>query len=102
MDTKPTKKANLGDKQPLHKMMDANRNGKVTVDECVAFWTARFSDIDRNKDGSISKDEFDKEVVEWYSISVVDKDGSVTTAEFTNRWVGSCQAEKLKKSLGKK
>lgn len=96
-DTKTNKKANFGEKRPLHKMMDSNRNGEVTVDECVAFWTARFADIDGNKDGSISKDEFDKKVVEWYSISDVDKDGSVTTVEFANRWVGTCQAEKLKK-----
>jgi hypothetical protein len=68
----------------------------------VAFWAVRFADIDGNKDGSISKNEFDKKVVEWYSIAGVDKDDSVNTTEFTNRWVGTCQAEKLKKSLSKK
>jgi len=81
--------------------MDANKDGKVTSDECVVFWTVRFADIDGNNDGSITKDEFDTKVVEWYSIIDVNKDGSVTTVEFTDRWVGTCQAEKLKKSLSK-
>jgi Ca2+-binding EF-hand superfamily protein len=101
-DAKPAKKATKGNKHSLHKNMDANKNGKVTSEECVAFWTVRFADIDGNNDNTISKDEFDKNVVEWYSIVDVNKDGSVTTVEFTDRWVGACQAEKLKKSLSKK
>jgi Ca2+-binding EF-hand superfamily protein len=92
-DAKPAKKATKGNKHSLHKNMDSNKNGKVTSDECVAFWTVRFADIDGNKDGSITKAEFDTKVVEWYSIIDVNKDGSVTTVEFTDRWVGPCQAE---------
>jgi len=100
-DVKPAKKAIKGNKHSLHKNMDANKNGKVTSEECVAFWTVRFADFDGNNDGSITKDEFDTKVVEWYSIMDVNKDGSVTTVEFTDRWVGACQAEKMKKSLSK-
>ncbi|MFH1029149.1 MAG: hypothetical protein V1791_14190 [Pseudomonadota bacterium] len=101
-DAKPSKKAAQGDKKSLHKMMDSNRDTKVSVDECVTFWTVRFAENDANKDGAISKAEFDKKVVEWYSIIDVNKDGSVTTVEFTDRWVGTCQAEKMKKSLSSK
>lgn len=98
--TKPSKKAAKGNTRSLHKSMDVNKDGKVSSDECIVFWTIRFSDNDGNKDGAISKDEFDKKVVEWYSISDVNKDGSITITEFTNRWVGRCQAEQIKKSLG--
>jgi len=71
----------------------------VSVGECVTFRTVRFAENDTNKDGAITKAEFDKKVVEWYSIISVNKDGSVTTVEFTDRWVGTCQAEKMKKAL---
>jgi Ca2+-binding EF-hand superfamily protein len=101
-DAKSSIKTSQGKAKSIHKNMDTNKNGKVTVNECVTFWTVRFADNDANKDGSITKDEFDKKVVEWFSISDVNKDGSVTTVEFTDRWVGMCQAEKLKKSLSKK
>ncbi|MDD2338349.1 MAG: hypothetical protein PHD01_17465 [Geobacteraceae bacterium] len=101
-EAKPSKKAAQGDKKSLHTMMDSNRDKKVSVDECVTFWTVRFADNDANKDGALSKAEFDKKVVEWYSIIDVNKDGSVTTAEFTDRWVGICQAKKLKKALSSK
>jgi len=98
-DIKPAKKAAKGNKHSLHKNMDANKNGKVTSEECVAFWTVKFAENDGDKNGSLTKEEFDTKVVEWYSIADVNKDGSVTTVEFTDRWVGACQAEKLKKSL---
>jgi Ca2+-binding EF-hand superfamily protein len=101
-DGKPSKKTAQGDKKSLHKMMDVNKNTKVSVDECVTFWTVRFADNDENKDGAISKAEFDKKVVEWFSIVDVNKDGSVTITEFTDRWVGTCQAEKMKKALSSK
>lgn len=101
-DAKPVKKAAKGNKNSLRKNMDANKNGKVTKEECVAFWTVRFADIDGNKDDSITMNEFDTKVVEWFSISDVNKDGSVTTVEFTDRWVGKCQAEQLKKAMNSK
>lgn len=100
-EVKPAKKATKANKHSLHKNMDANKNGKVTSEECVAFWTVRFADIDDNKDDTITKTEFDTKVVEWFSISDVDKDGSVTTVEFTDRWVGKCQAEQLKKAMSR-
>ncbi|MGA7826736.1 MAG: EF-hand domain-containing protein [Geobacteraceae bacterium] len=93
---KTSKKAAHGIKQSMFKSMDANKDGKVTSDECVAFWTIRFADIDGNKDGKISKEEFNKNVMKWFSIVDANKDGSVTATEFTSRWVGPCQAEKSK------
>ncbi|MDD2319962.1 MAG: hypothetical protein PHO83_07930 [Geobacteraceae bacterium] len=101
-ETKPSQKATRSDNKPLHKSMDSNKNQKVTSDECVAFWTVRFAAIDENKDGSITKDEFGKKVIEWYSITDVNKDGSVTTVEYTDRWVGKCQADQIKKSMSSK
>ncbi len=101
-DAKSSKKATQEIKRSLFKSMDSNKSGKVSSDECVTFWTARFVDNDANKDGQITKDEYDKKVVEWFSIIDVNKDGSVTTTEFTDRWVGTCQAEKMMKTLSSK
>lgn len=101
-DAKSSQKTSQRKAKSLHKNMDTNKDGKVSVDECVTFWTIRFADNDANKDGSLSKGEFDKKVVEWFSISDVNKDGSVTTVEFTDRWVGTCQTEKAIKPLSSK
>jgi Ca2+-binding EF-hand superfamily protein len=98
-EAKTSKKSTHGGKHSLHKKMDSNRNGKVTGDECLAFWTVRFAEIDGNKDASIAKDEFGNKVVEWYSETDVNKDGSLTLTENTDYWVGTCQAEKMKKAL---
>lgn len=100
-DAKAAKKTAHKGKKSLHAKMDANRNGKVTGDECVAFWSIRFSDVDASKDGLIATDEFGNKVVEWYAIADVDKDGSVTVTEYADYWVGKCQAEKMQKALKK-
>lgn len=99
-DVKTPKKARHGSKQSLHRKMDANGNGKVTGDECTAFWTVMFTDVDANKDGLITRDEYGNKAVEWYSEFDVNKDGSVTITEYADYWVGTCKAEKMKKALG--
>ncbi|MCX5903950.1 MAG: hypothetical protein NTV89_10895, partial [Proteobacteria bacterium] len=40
------------------KKIDANKDGKIEDDECVAFWVAQTSDMDLNKDGKVTMDEF--------------------------------------------
>jgi len=100
-DGKAPAKASKNTKKSMYRQMDANADGKVTYDECVVFWTIRFSDIDKNKDGSMNRDEFGNKAVEWYSEMDVNKDGSVTITEYTNYWVDKCQAKKMKKAVSK-
>jgi len=40
------------------KKIDANQDGKISDDECAAFWAVNFYAADQNHDGKITLDEF--------------------------------------------
>jgi Ca2+-binding EF-hand superfamily protein len=98
-----TKKASAkGNKQPQFKKMDRNNDGKIDVVECTAVWTVRFADADANKDGKLTKQEYVQSLILWFADTDANRDSSITVTEWTNYWIGKCQAEKMKKALGKK
>ncbi|MHB9027055.1 MAG: EF-hand domain-containing protein [Armatimonadota bacterium] len=50
--------------QSPFEMMDANKDGAVTLDEFSAKPLARFAELDANKDGKVTKAEIDKAVAD--------------------------------------
>jgi Ca2+-binding EF-hand superfamily protein len=40
------------------KKIDADKNGKIEDDECVAFWMTSYNNMDTNKDRKVTLDEF--------------------------------------------
>lgn len=59
---------------------DANKDGKVTLQEAQAKAKARFDAVDKNKNGALSKDELEGRAARMLHADS-NKDGSVTFAE---------------------
>ena len=60
---------------------DANKDGKVTLDELLAASKARFDAKDTNKDGVLSKDELGPRGQGVLEKADTNKDGKITAAE---------------------
>ncbi len=84
----------------LLKNKDKNRNNQIEPDECVAFWSLRFSAADTNKDSKVDRNEF-KELMKRVAGKIdTNKDGVLTIEEYTLSWVGKESADQ--KSGGSK
>ncbi len=90
-----------GNKQPQFSKMDRNRDGKISTEECVALWTVRFRDADDNRDGKLTSREYVQSVIIWFADMDPNRDSAVTMSEWKSYWIGKCQAEKTRKSLGR-
>jgi len=64
------------------KKIDANKDGKIAKDECVAFWMARYSDMDTNKDGKVTMDEFLAAAKKQFKDMDKNGDGVISVQEF--------------------
>jgi Ca2+-binding EF-hand superfamily protein len=65
---------------------DANRDGAVTLDEAVAFATARFAGLDRNRDGAVDgadREAFRKEMIDWRIKQFMHVHGAGTSGRVT-------------------
>ncbi len=77
-DAKVPKKAKA---KPMKKIA-ANKDGKISKDECVAFWVARYSDMDTNKDGKLTMDEFLAAAKKQFKDIDKNGDGVIAVQEF--------------------
>ena len=77
-DAKAPKKAKA---KPMKKIA-ANKDGKIGKDECVAFWVARYSDMDTNKDGKLTMDEFLAAAKKQFKDLDKNGDGVIAVQEF--------------------
>jgi hypothetical protein len=60
---------------------DANKDGKVTIDEALTAGKARFAAKDANKDGVLTKDELGGRGEWLFERADANKDGKLTAAE---------------------
>jgi len=77
--------------------MDANQDGKVTLDEALAGAKTRFAKVDANKDGSITKDEVKGRFERMIDKKDTNKDGKITLAEMetgVRTWFQAADANK--------
>ncbi|MDQ1277091.1 MAG: hypothetical protein QG555_130 [Thermodesulfobacteriota bacterium] len=77
-EAKAPKKAKA---KPMKKIA-ANKDGKIGKDECVAFWMARYSDMDTYKDGKVSMDEFLAAAKKQFKDMDKNGDGVIAVQEF--------------------
>jgi Ca2+-binding EF-hand superfamily protein len=77
-EAKAPKKAKA---KPMKKIA-ANKDGKIGKDECVAFWMARYSDMDTNKDGKVTMDEFLAAAKKQFKDMDKNGDGVIAIQEF--------------------
>ena len=77
-DAKAPKKAKA---KPMKKIA-ANKDGKIGKDECVAFWVARYSDMDTSKDGKLTMDEFLAAAKKQFKDLDKNGDGVIAVQEF--------------------
>lgn len=61
--------------------MDANQDGKITLDEVLAGAKTRFAKMDTNKDGAINQDEAKGRFQRKLERADQNKDGKLTLAE---------------------
>jgi Ca2+-binding EF-hand superfamily protein len=70
--------------------MDTDGNGEITVVEHGAFWKGRFSELDANKDGKITVDEFiEGTTKQTFKNADTDKDKVLVAQEYVAYWCGS-------------
>jgi len=65
------------------KRLDADKNGKIGDDECVAFWMAEFYDIDANHDGKVTSEEYMAAVTAAFKEIDRDRNGWLSMEEHT-------------------
>jgi len=79
-------------KGSMMKHQDKTTDGTVDQEECVSFWSARFSAADTNKDGKVSKEEFEEVIKQVAKRIDTDKDGIITVEEYTLAWAGDSKS----------
>lgn len=84
----PNVKAPAKIKKEQMKKMDANNDGIISDDECVAFWSVDFYDIDQNHDGKITIDEFMAAMTKRFKEIDKNGDGFVSIQEHAYFWSG--------------
>lgn len=94
---KPSKK-----RVNMFKQQDRNANSSVEPDECVVFWSMNFGAADANKDGKLTLDEFTKVIKQAAKRIDTNKDGIITFEEYKVYWSGTTKAAKPKKATGSK
>jgi Ca2+-binding EF-hand superfamily protein len=89
VDTKNVKNTPADAKTP-----DLNNDGKVEMDEFIAFRVMVFKTADANKDGKLTADEFSALRDARRKDIDADKDGMVTLEENVTYWIGNDPKEK--------
>lgn len=79
--------------EPMKKL-DANNDGIISDDECVAFWAANFYDIDQNHDGKISLEEFMAAMTKRFKEIDKNRDGFISIQEHSYFWSGKTKSVK--------
>jgi Ca2+-binding EF-hand superfamily protein len=77
----PAAKAPQTVKAKKVKKIDANKDGKIEDNECVAFWAAQYSDMDINKDGKVTMDEFLAAAKKEFKAIDKNSDGEISVQE---------------------
>ncbi len=93
----PEAKAPKKTKGKAAKSIDANKDGKVSKDECVVFWAARINDMDTNKDGKVTMDEFLAAAKKEFKKIDQNGDGVISVQEYDYYWSGKKAPEKKAK-----
>jgi len=93
----PEAKAPKKAKSKTPKSIDANKDGKISKDECVVFWAARINDMDANKDGKVTMDEFLAAAKKEFKNIDKNGDGVISVQEYDYYWSGKPVPEKKAK-----
>lgn len=68
-------------KTKTKKKLDANKNGKIGDDECVAFWVAEIYDVDANQDGKVTSEEYMAAMAAAFKEIDKDRNGLISIEE---------------------
>jgi Ca2+-binding EF-hand superfamily protein len=78
----PEKDARKGRKMKI----DADRDKKISKDECVVFWSAHFNDMDTDKDRKVTMEEFLAGMKDRFRKYDQNGDGYITIEEIDVYW----------------
>jgi Ca2+-binding EF-hand superfamily protein len=76
------------------KKLDADKNGIIGDDACIAFWSANFFDMDSNHDGKVTLEEFMAAMTKRFNEIDKNKDGFLSIEEHALFVPGVVQAKK--------
>ena len=68
---------------------DANKDGKIDKDECVAIWFTHFNAMDTDKDGKVTMDEYVSYLKKRFKELDKNGDGYIVAAEYDYYWSGT-------------
>ncbi|MHB8108899.1 MAG: EF-hand domain-containing protein [Syntrophorhabdaceae bacterium] len=85
---KVKKPVKMGRKASRPKLMDKNKDGKLSQDECVLFWAGRFIDLDADHDGKLTREEYLGKMKDMAKTMDINGDGVIVIEEYNISWLG--------------
>jgi len=85
---KPSDAQKAKAKAKTKKILDADKNGKISDDECLVFWSVEIFDLDSNHDGKVTLEEFMAGMTKRFNEIDKNKNGYISIEEHAIFWSG--------------